>query len=259
MGKFIEVFMFFDLKKSILAAMVILLLPACSDKNQIPVMGDHVVFDVDIHELSGLCFNADKTALIACGDKGDIKSVSFEGAADSIYSLRSDMEGITIDPSTDDLYMAIERQQVIDRLAAPEYSDKVTAFAVEEAVSGKYENDGLEAVEYYKDDILFVGSQFDANLWQYKTDGTELSKVSLSSFASEIAGLSYDPEADWLWVTDSETYRMFICTVDGRLLATYDVPFIKNAESVCVDRERGCVWIGSDEKLSKLYKIEFRF
>ncbi len=77
MGKFIEVFMFFDLKKSILAAMVILLLPACSDKNQIPVMGDHVVFDVDIHELSGLCFNA------------DIKSVSFEGAADSRVSRTS--------------------------------------------------------------------------------------------------------------------------------------------------------------------------
>ena len=86
-----------------------------------------------------------------------------------------------------------------------------------------------------------------------------ISKISLSSFASEIAGLCYDPEADLLWVTDSEMFKIFLCTTDGELIATYDIPFIENAESICVDRARGCVWVGSDEDSSKIYKIDFKF
>ena len=113
--------------------------------------------------------------------------------------------------------------------------------------------------EYYKDDILLVGSQQDANLWQYRKDGTMISKISLSSFASEIAGLCYEPQEDLLWVADSKKAMIFICTVEGELLASYPVPFIDNAESVCVDRERNCIWVGSDEDATRLYKIDFSF
>ena len=30
-----------------------------------PVMGESVVYDVDVEEISGICLNADKTALLA--------------------------------------------------------------------------------------------------------------------------------------------------------------------------------------------------
>ena len=43
-------------------------LSACGTAPKIPVMGEHVVFDVDVEEISGICLNADKTALLACGD-----------------------------------------------------------------------------------------------------------------------------------------------------------------------------------------------
>jgi uncharacterized protein YjiK len=86
-----------------------------------------------------------------------------------------------------------------------------------------------------------------------------ISKISLSEFADEIAGLCYDPVADWLWVIDSNFVKIYICTVDGKLLATYDLEDIENAESICVDRERNCVWVGSDEDEPKLYKYAFEF
>ena len=86
-----------------------------------------------------------------------------------------------------------------------------------------------------------------------------LSKISLSDFADEVAGLHYDSEADWLWVTDSRKSLMYICKVDGTLLASYDISFIDNAESICVDRPAGIVWVGSDEKETKLYRIDFEF
>ncbi len=243
----------------LLSAVTALFMILGCDKNPIPVMGEYSVVEVDVKELSGLCFNNDASELLACGDKGVIKTVSFDGVAEEFWVSPSDMEGITMDPSTGDIYLAIEGKQEIHLLSAPEYSSQTVAFAVKEAVEGRYDNSGLEAVEYYKDGILFVGSQKGANLWQYKLDGTMVSKISLSSFASEIAGLCYDPQSGRLWVTDSKKAKIFVCSPDGNLLATYDISFIDNAESICVDRRNDCVWVASDEDDTKLYRIAFRF
>lgn len=226
---------------------------------KVPVMGASTFFDVEVEEISGLCFNADRSALISCGDQGVVKQISFEGEVSDILVYSADMEGVTLHPLTGDLYLAIEGSQEVAKLAAPAYDTYETVFKVQEAIDNKYQNAGLEGVEYYKDDILFVGSQAGANLWQYKTDGTLVSKISLSGFATEIAGLCYEPEKDLLWVTDSNEAKIFLCTTDGVLLATYDVPFIENLESICVDRERGCVWVASDEDSPKLYRLTFDF
>lgn len=226
---------------------------------RMPVMGASEVYEVDVEEISGLCLDADKSALISCGDQGLVKRISFEGETSEILVYPADMEGLTLHPTTGDLYLAIEGRQEVARLAAPAYDTYETVFKVQEAIDGNYRNGGLEAVEYFKDDMLFVGSQTEANLWQYKVDGTLVSKISLSDFATEIAGLCYEPEADLLWVTDSNQAKIFLCTTEGVLLETYDVPFIENLESICVDRERGCVWVASDEDSPKLYKLSFDF
>lgn len=232
----------------------------CSPNGEsLPVMGKSVVYEVDVEELSGLCLNVDKTALLACGDQGVIKTISFNGEVSGLFEYDADMEGITIDPSTGDIWIAVEGRQAVCGLSAPEYKEWSTSFYVKEAVDSSYKNAGLEGIEYYKEDIIFVGSQKDVNLWQYRMDGTMVSKISLSDFASEIAGLCYDPVGDWLWISDSNREELYLATVDGKLLATYSLEGIKNAESVCVDRERGCIWIGSDEDDPKLYRFEMKF
>lgn len=221
--------------------------------------GTPTVYEVDVEEISGLSLNIDGSALLSCGDQGVVKEISFNGETTFIYEYPADMEGITLHPVTSDIYLAIEGRQEVAKLSAPQYDEYETVFKVQEAIDGNYRNGGLEAVEYYKDDILFVGSQTGANLWQYKIDGTLVSKISLSGFATEIAGLCYEPEEDLLWVTDSNQAKIFLCTPEGDLLATYDVPFIENLESICVDRERGCVWVASDEESPKLYRLAFDF
>lgn len=226
-----------------------------------PVMlGTHTKYDVDVEELSGLCFTLDSTALWACGDQGVLKQISLtDFSAKQIWSRDADMEDVTIDPATGNLYLALEYSQKVYRLTPPKYNNHETIFYVQEAIDKGYENSGLEGIAYYKDDMLFVGSQWGANLWIYKFDGTKVSKVSLSKFADEIAGLCYDPVGDWLWVVDSNYVKAYICTVDGKLLATYNLGSVSNAESICVDRKNSCVWIGSDEGSSKLYKYDFKF
>lgn len=226
-----------------------------------PVMlGTRTEYKVDVEELSGICFTLDKSAMWSCGDQGVVKLISLaDFTATEVWVRDADMEDITIDPRTGDLYIALEYSQKVYKLSAPDYNKHETIIYVQEAIDKKYDNSGLEGIAYYKDDMLFIGSQWGANLWIYKLDGTMVSKVSLESFADEVAGLCYDPVADWLWVVDSNMYKAYICTVDGQHLATYELGSVDNAESICVDRDNNCVWIGSDEGSPKLYKYDFKF
>lgn len=225
-----------------------------------PVMGTYTRHSVSVEEISGICLNADRTALLAVGDQGVLKEIDPNTMeVKNIWSRDADLEGITLDPRNNNLYLAIEYSQKVYQLDAPDYQKHSSIIYVQEAIDKEYNNSGLEGIAYYKDDIVFIGSQWGANLWQYKLDGTMVSKISLSDFADEIAGLDYDPVADWLWVVDSNYKKFYICTVMGKLLATYDINFISNPESICVDRDRNCVWIGSDESSPKLYKFNFTF
>ena len=247
------------MKKLYLFTISVLALAACGTAPKMPVMGEREVFDVNVEEISGICLNADRTALLAIGDQGTVKQISFTGEVSHILDYFADMEGITLDPNTGDMYIAAEWDQGVLKLDAPDYQNASMQFYVQEAIDDQYKNSGLEGISYYKDDIFFIGSQEHANLWQYRKDGTMISKISLSEFADEIAGLCYDPVADWLWVIDSNFVKIYICTVGGKLLATYDLEDIENAESICVDRERNCVWVGSDEDSPKLYRYSFEF
>ena len=244
------------MKKNCFILMAALLMASCTEKLPVPHLGgEYTVLEVDMAELSGLCLNKDKTKLLACGDTGVVKEISFTGEATEFWKSGADMEGIALNPANGDIYLAIEGTQKIHRLPAPVYNQEVVMFDVSSASA--FKNSGIEAVEFYKRNTVFVGSQKGANLWQYKLDGTLVSSISLSSFASEIAALHYDEAADCLWVADSKLAKVFVCTVAGELLDTYDFPFIENAEAICLDRDRNCLWIGSDEDLTKLYRIDF--
>ena len=244
------------MKKNRFILLAALLIAGCTEKMDIPQLGEeYEVYEVDMAELSGLCLSKDQTKLLACGDTGVVKEISFTGEAKEIWKSGTDMEGITVNSSNGDIYLAIEGSQEIHRLPAPTYNQEVVMFNVSNASA--FKNSGIEAVEFYKKNTVFVGSQKGANLWQYKTNGTLVSSISLSAFASEIAALCYDEAADCLWVADSKLAKVFVCTVEGNLLETYDFPFIENAEAICLDRDRNCLWIGSDEDATKLYKIEF--
>ena len=244
------------MKKNCFILLAALLMAGCTEKLPVPHLGEeYTVFEVDMAELSGLCLNKDKTKLLACGDTGVVKEISFNGETTELWKSGADMEGIALNPSNGDIYLAIEGTQKIHRLPAPIYNSEVEMFDVSSASA--FKNSGIEAVEFYKRNTVFVGSQKGANLWQYNLDGTLVSSISLSSFASEIAALHYDEAADCLWVADSKLAKIFVCTVEGQLLETYDFPFIENAEALCLDRGRNCLWIGSDEDATKLYKIDF--
>ena len=59
-----------------------------------------------------------------------------------------------------------------------------------------------------------------------------------------------------LWVADSKSRTINLCTTDGEVLASYSVSFIDNGEGIYVDHAHSCIWV-CDDTTSKIYKISF--
>ena len=251
--------------------------PSAATVANLPVMGGHTTWklmksDKDfVVELSGLCLSKDNDFLWGVGDNGNLYKINFDGTYENHWTHPADMEGITIDPATGNLYMSIEPAKVYK--LTPPYTDKVTLFEVEDAA--KMGNSGIEGIAWHKGG-LYLGSQTGATLWRYSVSGEKLqtgrSLREIAPTMSEIADLCYDPVSDRLWAIDSNSnkdrpqYSPFtIYLFDGaatRLLATYQVGEFANwnPETVCVDRARGCIWLADDcgdNNPSLLHKVEF--
>ena len=235
-------------------------------REDIPVMGSYTKYKLDnVTELSGLCLSADGSFLWGVGDQGNIYRISFSGTATNHWYHDADMEGVTMNPDTKDLYIAIEGSQKLYLVAAPDYNTYKTLWYVQEAVDGNYGNSGLEGITWYKDGRLYIGSQTGANLWLYSSEGTKVNKISLKHDIpgvdiTEVADLCYDPVKDMLWVIDSNNFKIYLFDGSGReLLTTYDISSMTtdNPEAICVDRANGCVWVADDDEPSRLFKIAF--
>ena len=230
-----------------------------------PVMGGYKRYDLSsVVELSGICLSKDKDFIWGvCDENGELYKIGFDGKATLHWQHSADMEGVTVDPDSGDLFIAIEGEQKVYRVYAPAYNTYKTIWYVQEAVDGSYGNSGLEGITWYKDGMLYIGAQTGANLWTYKEDGTKVSMVSLRKIASgikEVADLCYDPDRDWLWVIDSTVFKIYLFSGDAsELLAEYDISGVTkdNPESICVDHANSCVWIADDAQQSKLFKISF--
>ena len=225
-----------------------------------PVKGNYTKYRVNLTELSGLCLHIDGTFLWGVGDQGQLAKIGFDGSVEKVFGQALDMEAVTIDPETGNLYLGCESNWV-GVVKAPDYKRAEEVFRVADAAN--YGNSGVEGISWYKDGMLLVGAQTDARLWAYKLDGTVVWSKSLKTVAIgclEIADICYDPVKDQIWIIDSETQSIYLFNGDAtKHLATYKVNFAGNSESLYVDYERSCVWVADDSDASALFKVDFTF
>lgn len=221
-----------------------------------PVMGDVCTVDTAVPEVSGLCLAPDGKSLLAASDENGVYHVSFSGETEPFYveSRYLDCEGVTTDPETGDVYYIVERKQELRRLRAPEYKESELLTVIPE---GLCTNSGLEAVTWLGDGTLLLGNQdMPRLLIRYSlTDGV-VGRTEITEGIKDISDLCYDPVRKALWIADSELRTINLCTMDGKVLVSYPVPFIDNGEAIYVDHANQCIWVG-DDTTSKLYKIGF--
>ena len=227
-----------------------------------------------VPELSGLCLSKDGDFLWGCDDNGGLYKINFDGTFSLHWDKSAEMEGLAIDPATGTIYIGLEDSSNSGYVvSAPSYNSKTNFGWTVDGVSSMG-NSGVEGIAWYKGEIL-LGTQTGANLFRYTLDGKLQEKKSLRTVCpsiSEIAGLDYDEENDWLWVIDSNSnkdnpqydpYTVYL--FDGaatKLIAKYYIGDFAdwNPEAICVDKKNGCIWIGEDcgdEKFSILHKVKF--
>jgi len=235
-----------------------------------PRQGEGTKYKVEFNELSGICLSEDGTFIWGAGDNGDLARISFEGEVLSEVHIGGDAEDISINPVTHDLLIGLEPDGV-GVVKAPDYNTRVsTLFSI--PACKNYGNAGIEGLTYYKDGMIFVGSQSNSHLFLCDLDSKAVlweAKLYDKNRVSEIAGLSYDPLTGWLWIVDSESKKVYVYAVDhtidgeGKYSVQMDYlgayPIVgTNPESVCVDQIHHCVWIGDDADYpSYLYRYEF--
>ena len=265
---------------SVAAAFSLSEMICCADlPGTLPVMGDHTTVTLScngrqVEELSGLCLSKDGDFLWGVGDKGHLYRINFDYSFEEVWTCNADMEGITIDPVTGDLYIGLESSsKSVYRLPAPGYNSKVDVPILVEGVA-TMGNSGVEGIAWHHGNLYF-GTQTGAWLFEYDLEGNQLSKKSLrtlTSTISEVGDLCYDPVSDCLWALDSNSnkdrpqylpFTLYLFNGDAtELLATYSLADFANLnpEAVCVDRAHNCIWVADDcdsGNPSKLHKIEF--
>ena len=247
----------------------------------VPVMGEveftkklRVSDDNYVPELSGLCLSKDGDFLWGCDDNGGLYHIDFDGTFELHWDKSAEMEGLAMDPATGTMYIGLEDDTNSGYVVpSPGYNSKTSFGWTVEGVSDMG-NSGVEGIAWHKGD-LYLGTQTGATLFCYTLDGQLKWKKSLRdvcSTISEIAGLDYDEENDWLWVIDSNSnsnkpqydpYTIYLFDGDAtQLLAKYYIGDFAdwNPEAVCVDKAHSCIWIGEDcgdEKFSILHKVQF--
>ena len=239
-----------------------------------PKMGSMTKYSVKLNELSGLCVSSDASFLWGLGDGSELARISLEGnvldqAGIYVGSSSIDSEGISVNYDTGDLLISGEPNGVYRILSSDidnifKESKFKNVQSLYKIADGKnFGNAGLEGCTYYKDGLLYTGAQTGSYLYCSVIEtGEVLWRKPLREMfpvITEIAGLSYDPLLDWLWVVDSESHKFFALTGDAEhLLGAYSLKTKSNEESICVDHVHSCVWIGDDYgSTSYIYKYDF--
>lgn len=244
--------------KRTLIAPILMLLSTIADAgpaDKLPRMVSVTFIETAVPEVSGLCLAPTGDGMLAASDENGLYHVAWDGTTTPFF-IEDDMdcEGVTIDPVTHDVYFIVEWAQEVRRLRAPEYDTSELFGIITEAGLGT--NDGLEGITWYKDGILLVGNQRrPIRMFTLTSSGEILDRRDLTG-TKEIADLCYDPARDVLWIADSVQRTLNLCTLEGKVRASWSVSFIDNGESIYVDHEHGCLWVG-DDTTSRIYKILF--
>ncbi len=226
---------------------------------------------VDFNEPSGICFHAQRKTLFVVGDEGDVYEIMTDGTPIQQKHLRdADFEGITHDPSTGLLYIAVEGEETILEVE-PETLDIRREFAIERRFEGrlllKIGGGGIEAITYAPDPTHPEGGTFYVANQGFSLEHEEdISAVfeievplksqrehNLSGRirryfrigAIDLAGLHYDHKTGKLLIISDETDRLFELDASaGTLLRAFTLHG-RDQEGIAVD-EHGFLYIAQD-------------
>jgi uncharacterized protein YjiK len=226
--------------------------------------------DIDkqhILEPSGICFHPQRKTLFVVSDEGFVAEINKDGSPVANWEIKGDLEGITLDPKTGLLYIAVEGDDVIlefDR----DLGEVKRRFPINREFRGdpnflqkqteSFDN-GIESIVFVPDDnhpeggTFYVGNQWDppvimevlVPLRSSRKPEAEARIIRVLPFKmDDPAGMDYDFQKKRLNVVSDSDNILVEITLDGKLIKEY--AFLgDNQEGICRDDE-GYLYIAQD-------------
>jgi len=213
-------------------------------------------------EPSGIVYHPGRKTLFVVSDEGHVAEIKTDGTPvrKRMRKERADYEGITVDPTTNLLYVAVEGEDKILELDPGTLLTK-REFDLERTFEGrkvlKPGGDGIEAIEFVpKDKHPEGGTFYVANQgWSVKATedvsavlevelpirtakpGAPLKGKILRMFSVgtiDLSALHYDARRERLYVVSDSADTLFEVTRTGKVMAAYAFPG-RDQEGITVD------------------------
>ncbi len=228
-------------------------------------MGD--IDQIGFNEPSGIFWHSGRGTLFVVGDEGDLCEIRTDGTPIKQQRLRAaDLEGVTHDPATGLLYIAVEGEETILEVD-PETFTVRREFALPRTWQGytrlREGKEGIEAITFVPNAAHAEGGTFYvANQAFTLTDEEDISALfevelplrsgtgeprfvrSLSPGIIDLAGLFYDAESNHLFVVSDATNVLLEVSMDLEVLKAYAFPG-DNQEGITADPD-GFLYIAQD-------------
>ena len=229
------------------------------------------VGDIDkigFNEPSGICWHTQRKTLFVAGDEGDIGELTTEGSLVKQKCIRpgADFEGITHDPATGLLYLAVEEDESIMEVD-PETFVVLREFPLPRTFQGKTllkaGGEGLEALTFVPDakhpegGIFYVGNQaftladeedisavFQVELPLRSKTGKPRITGYFEPGIIDMSALHYDPDTNHILAVSDATNLILEYSRAHELLSVHAFPG-DNQEGLTIDSE-GFLYIAQD-------------
>jgi uncharacterized protein YjiK len=225
--------------------------------------------EADYGKLSGIVFYPPRKTLFAVRDNGGIVEIDTDGTLMQEAQIRkgADFEGITYDPNTDLLYVAVEGDEVILEVnpATLEIGRDIPIDRLfEGAVLFSPEGNGIEGITFVPaadgvpNGSFYLVNQSDelegadpSIVFEVVIDDTEgqpYARIAryFSIGVTDLAGIEYDPASGGLLIISDSNNLLLEVSLTGQVVATYPLPGDKQ-EGITLDAD-GLIYIAQDQK-----------
>jgi uncharacterized protein YjiK len=208
------------------------------------------VFALTIPEPSDLTFTLTGSSFYTVSDNtGKIYEISKKGDVLKTFDFSgSDPEGICIDRTNGDIFVAQEQLNQIVQLSSAGILKQTLTLSGYQSTA----NSSFEGISKNGDTLYVVKEKDPGLLIKFHLITKNWSSISLS-FAPDFSAISYDSTDNTLWILSDESHSLFHCDLQGRPFSKQIVE-VTQPEGIAIDHAANSAWIVGDSD-KKLFKI----
>ncbi len=197
----------------------------------------------ELSEPSGVVYHPARKTLFAVGDEGDVAEVDLSGRVINVKRIRGDLEAITCNPATGNLFVVREGHEIIFELRPSDFKI-LRRFDIDRTYQGdpnflQRGGDGIEGIAFIPDPDHREGGRFFA-VNQYdppvllelhlplKTSEERFEKATIVKVKElskpPLSGLSWSGELNRLLVVSALWRSVYVVDLDGKQYETTRIP-----------------------------------